>query len=75
MHILLNVKRISKNVKLSYKVGMQLDRNSYAIVDDRQTSSLTSTPDWVWWSLVSTDEGRVMLADEVKPTIQLVCGV
>ena len=35
---------------------MQLDRNSYAIVDDRQTSSLTSTPDWSlvelgfnWW--------------------------
>ena len=39
-------KRTSKNAKLPYKVGMQLDRNSYAIVDDRQTSSLTSTPDW-----------------------------
>lgn len=55
---------------------MQLDRNSYDLVDDRQTS-LLSLPlqTGFWWSLVSTDEGRGMLADEVKPTIQLVCGM
>lgn len=57
-------------------VGMQLYRNSYVIVDDRQTSLLSLPLQTGFrWSLVSTDDGRVMLADEVKPAVQLVCGM